>query len=101
MCVSCCSNCPHIYLPNQESDRHYSNASPSIRFHIYHLIARFIVHGRRPLDKKKICRLCFQDPYTVTHEKLYTRKEIFMMETSIADLHTSFYIPAIQKITFH
>ena len=24
-----------------------------------------------------------------------------MMETTISDFHTSFYIPAIQKLTFH
>ena len=51
-----CSNCPRIDLPYQESDKHYFNPSPSIRFHIYHLITWFTVHGRRPLDEKKICR---------------------------------------------
>ena len=37
----------------------------------------------------------------MTHAKLYTRKELAIMETSIDDLHTSFYILAIQKIAFH
>ena len=91
--LRCCSNCPHIDLPDQEPDRHYSNASPSISFNIYHLIARCTVHGRRLQNEKKICRLCFQDPATVTPAKLYTRKEIVMMETYIADFYTSFYIP--------
>ena len=91
--LHCCSNCPRIDLTDQESDRHHSNASPSIIFHIYHLIARCTVHGRRPLDERKNDRLCFQDLATVTPEKLYTRKKIVMMETYIADFHTSFYIP--------
>ena len=32
--------------------------------------------------------------------KIYTRKELVMMETTISDFHTSFYIPAIQKFAF-
>ena len=46
----CCYNCPRIHLPEQESDRHHSKAAPSIRFHVYHLIALCKVHGRPPLD---------------------------------------------------
>ena len=38
--LRCCSNCPRIGLPDQESDRHHSNAPPSINFQIYRLIAR-------------------------------------------------------------
>ena len=34
-------------------------------------------------------------------ETLYTRNELVMMETSIANSHTSFYITEIQKIEFH
>ena len=99
--LSCFSNFPHIDLPDQESDNHYSNASSSIIFHIYHLIARCTVHGRRPLDENKIPCLCFQYPATVTHVKLYTRREIVMMETSIDDFHTSLYITEIQNLAFH
>ena len=33
--------------------------------------------------------------------KLYTRKELVMMETTISDFNTSFYIPAIHKLAFH
>ena len=59
------------------------------------------MHRRRPLDENKICRLCFQDLATVTPAKLYTIKEIVMIETSIADLHISLYIPEIQNLAFH
>ena len=90
-----CYNYPRIYLPDQESDSRRSNESSWIHFHIYHWIAWCTVHGRLPQDENKIFRLCFQDPSTVTPEKLYTRKEPVMMETYIADFHTSFYIPEI------
>ena len=33
--------------------------------------------------------------------KIYTRKEIVMIETTIYDFNTSFYILAIQKLSFH
>ena len=63
--LCCCVNCPCIDIPGQESGRHHSNTSPSIRFHIYHLIARFMVHGRRQLDEKKVCHFCLQDTASV------------------------------------
>ena len=89
----CCSNLPHIDILDQYSDRRNSNASPSINFHFYHLIARCTVRERQPLDEKKICSLCLQDLDNVTHAKIYTRKELVMMETYISDFHKSFYIP--------
>ena len=37
----------------------------------------------------------------MTPAKLYTGKDLVMMETSIADIHTSLYIPEIQNLAFH
>ena len=71
----------------------HSNKFPSISFHVYHLIARFTVHVRHPIEEKNKIQLCLQDLDTVSPAKLYTRKQIVMMETSIVDSHTSFYIP--------
>ena len=64
--LHCCANFPPIGILYQESDRHRYNTSPSIHFHIYHLIARFTVHGRLPLDEKKIFCLCLKYPATVS-----------------------------------
>ena len=33
--------------------------------------------------------------------KIYTRKELVLMEITIHDFHTIFYIPAIQKLYLH
>ena len=98
--LRCCYNCLCIDIPDKESDMHHSKTSPSISFHIYHLIARCAVHVRHPIDENKICCLCFQYPDTVKLEKPYTRKELVTMETSIADFQKSFYIPEIQKLAF-
>ena len=80
---------------------HHYNVYPSIRFHTYHLIARCTLHGRRPIDEKKTCCFYFQDPATMTPVKLYTGKELVLMEKSVAGFHTSFYIPAIKNLVFH
>ena len=44
--------------------------------------------------------MCEQDSLPDKSTKIYTRKELVMMETSISDFHTSFYIPAIHKLAF-
>ena len=38
--LRCCAQCPSINIPDQETYDNHPNPSPSIRFHIYHLIAR-------------------------------------------------------------
>ena len=96
-----CAKCPSINLPDQWIDDQYPNISPLNRFHIYHLIARCTNHGRLPLTKKKICRKCQQDTDSGQSKYIYTRKELVMMETAISNFHASFYIPSIQKLTFH
>ena len=45
--------------------------------------------------------MCKQESSSDESTIIYTRKEIVMTETTIYDLHTSFYIPATQKLTFH
>ena len=75
--------------------------APSIKFHIYHIIGRCTIHGRIPLKDMKICYICEQESLTDLSTKIYTRKEIVVMETKISDFHTSFYILAIQKLAFH
>ena len=37
-------------IPDQETDDKYSKISPSIFFHIYHLIVRCTLHGRLMLN---------------------------------------------------
>ena len=45
--------------------------------------------------------MCIQESSPNKSTKIYTRKELVMMETSISDFHTSYYIPAIRKLAFH
>ena len=45
--------------------------------------------------------MCKQESSPDESKYIYTRKELVMMETTISKFHTSFYIPAIQKLAFH
>ena len=45
--------------------------------------------------------MCKQESSPDKSTKIYTRKELVMMENSMFDFHTSFYIPAIQNLDFH
>ena len=83
-----CENCPYIDLSDQDSDRHNSKTSPSTRFRIYPLIENCTLYGRIPLDEDKIYCFCLQYPAIVFLAKLYTRKYLVVMETSIADFST-------------
>ena len=97
----CCAKCPSFYLPDQETDDHYYDTCPSIHFHIYHLIGRCTKHGRRPLTDNKSCCKCQQYTNSGQSTKIYTRKELVMMETTNSSFHTSFYIPETHKLAFH
>ena len=76
-------------------------ATPTIRFHIYHIIGRCDIHGRVSLKDKNIFSICKQESSQNKSTKFYSRKELVMMETTIYDFHTRFYIPAIHKLAFH
>ena len=47
--LRCCDECPHINIPDQETNKKHEETTPSIRFHIYHIIGRCTAHGRIPL----------------------------------------------------
>ena len=93
--------CPSINLTVQERYDQYPDTSPSIIFHIYHLIARGSKNGRLPLTDNKSFRECWHNTASGQSAKIFTRKELVMMETTISNYHTSFFIPEIQKLEFH
>ena len=59
--LRCCAKFPGINIPDQETDDQYSNTSPSISFHVYHIIARCTTRGRLPLNDKEMCRKFKED----------------------------------------
>ena len=69
-----CAKCPSVNIPDQETDDQYSETSPSIIFHIYHIIARCSKHGRLMLNDNNICCKCKQNSASEKFTKIYTRK---------------------------
>ena len=59
--LRCCAQCPNNNIPDHETDDNHPKPSPSIIFHIYHMIARCKKHGRITLSNKKSCQECQQD----------------------------------------
>ena len=59
------------------------------------------MHGRIPLNEKQKCQLREASSDSIVTAKLYTIEDIFMMDTSIVDLHKRVYIPALYKLIFH
>ena len=56
--LRCCAEFRHINLPNQETNKNIKKTTPSIQFHVYHIIRRCTDHGRIPLKDKKIYYMC-------------------------------------------
>ena len=50
-----CADCPCINVPDQDTTEKNEEKTPSIRFHIYHIIGPCTAHGRISLKDKKIC----------------------------------------------
>ena len=96
-----CADCPCINITYQETTKKHEEKTPSIRFHIYHIIGCCTTHRRISLKDKSICYMCKQESLPDKSTKIYTRKDLVMMETTISNFHNSFYVPAIHKLDFH
>ena len=101
--MRCCAQCTSINIPDKEKYDKNPNPSPSIRFHIYHLIACCTKHDRLLLTDRKSCRKCQHDTASVQSTNIYTRKELVIMETTISNFHTSFIFQKSRswRFTFH
>ena len=99
--LPCCYKFPSIVLPSQEENKYTTNTCPTIRFHVNCIISRYIVHGLRTYHKHKLCSLCSTVPISYSTEKLYTQKELVLLETSVTEFHENLYISAIKKLVFN
>ena len=73
--LRCCADCPCINIPDQEKTKKHEETTPSIRFHIYHIIRSYSIHGRLSLKDKNICSMCKQEYIPDKSTKIYTRKD--------------------------
>ena len=96
--IQYCAKFLRINLPGQETNNQYSNTSTSIRFHIYHIISHCTTHCRLLLNYTKSFRKWKHDYASEESTRIYTRKEIVMMETNISNFHTSFILEMVVSI---
>ena len=52
--LQCCVKYPCVNIPDQETYDRYSNMTPSIRFHIFYIIANCAAHIKLTLNDKII-----------------------------------------------
>ena len=98
--LHCCANFPRIDLPSQKLDQHHSKTCPMIHCYVNHFIELCSVHGILPPGQNKILA-CICVMLILCHlKKIYTKKQLVMTETSIADFLTSFCIPEIKSQCF-
>ena len=79
--LNCYAQFPCIDIICLESYQHNSNFRSKIRFHVYYMIAQSTVHVRCPLNKKKQFQLCEAYTDSVVTSKMYTIKELILMDT--------------------
>ena len=72
--LRCCNDCPCINIPDQEIANKHDENTPTIRFHIYHIIGRCTTHGRLSLKDKTICSMCKQNLHQINIQKYTPEK---------------------------
>ena len=72
--LRCCAECPCINITDQETDNQYSETTPSIRFHIYHIIGSCTDHGRITLKDKKYVTGVNKNLHQITLQKYTPEK---------------------------
>ena len=50
--LRCCAECTYINITEKETNKRHEETTPSIRFHIYHIIGSCTAHGRIQLKDK-------------------------------------------------
>ena len=72
--LRCCSDCTYINITDQETDRKYEERTPSISFHIYHIIGSCNTHGRIPFKYKKYVTCVNKNLHQITLQKYTPEK---------------------------
>ena len=72
--LRCCDYCPCINLPDQETNKKHEETTPSIRFHIYHIIGRCTADGRIPSKDKKYVTCVNKNRHQINLQKYTPEK---------------------------
>ena len=59
------------------------------------------MHSSHTYHEQTICSICYTVPSYESTDKVYTQKDLVLLETSIAEFYEMFYILDILKLEFH
>ena len=90
-----------MVIPNQEENRDAANTCPKIYFHVYRNVSCCKIYGRCPYEEGTTCSMCSTMLRNYTTAKLYTWKDIVLIDTLIREFNNNFYILEIQKLEFY
>ena len=99
--LRCCDKCPSMVIPNQEANRDTPHTYPKIHFHVYINVSHCTMHGIHPNGENTTCCMFSTVASADTTEKIYTQKDIVLLQKYITESHKKFYILAIQKLVFN
>ena len=99
--LHCHDKFPSIVIPTQEANKDTTNTCQTISFNVYKNVPYCTMYGRFPYQELKVCYMCSTMHSTEMTEKLYTRKDLVLLETLIKEFHEKFYIPGIKKMAFN
>ena len=88
-------------IPCQETNKYKTNTCSKILFHVYRNVSCFTVHGILPYEERTTCSMCSTDLSSVTPRKLYTQKELVLLETLRSYFQEKYYITVIQNWRSH
>ena len=105
-CISnCCSDFPGMNAPYLESseklDCFFPDSLHQIKFRIFQNIYKFSIHIIILFNCKNTCELCDNILDKYKRERIMVKKCYVLHEEVIDVFHEKFYIPKIEKLSFH
>ena len=92
----CCDKWPSIVIPSHEANKDTTNTCLTIIFHVYHNVLHCNMHGLPTYYKQTTCSFYYKMTISYRTEKVYTKKELVLLETSIPEFQESFHISEIK-----
>ena len=78
--LRCYDKFPSIVLTSQEENKDTTNMCGTIIFHVYRNVSCCNAHSQRPYQERRTCSLCYTVPISDRNAKLYTWKELMLLE---------------------
>ena len=99
--LHCWFKCPSTVTPSQTENKDTTDTCPKKCLCVYKYIPHFTVDGIHPYKNGQHVQCDPQLLALIQLNKVYTRTELVLLETSIAEYHKKVYMPAIQKMEFY